>query len=160
MGNVIYYKQPGELIRERFYQWLDGGDFLQPSCFFRRSAWDAAGPLDESLQIALDVDLWLRMAGKVTFQRVDQLLSTSLAHGRAKTTAFRNHMIIECATVIIKAGGEKFVRDRLSDMAAQLAFYEANFNKIMHHRLTKLIRPLVRLFIKPAVRWPDVLPRW
>ena len=160
-GKEIYFKKPRELTFEGFCQWLDGGDILQPSCFFKRSAWELVGLLDENIHIALDVDYWLRMAKKgVQFQAVDALLSTSLAHGRAKTTAFRHHMVIDTAVVVIRAGGEQYVRRRLDDMATQFSYYEANYNKIMNHPITKAILPFVRLFVKPAARWKDVKPWW
>jgi len=37
-GQEVYNREAGELTFEKFCQWLDGGDFLQPSFFFRRSA--------------------------------------------------------------------------------------------------------------------------
>jgi glycosyltransferase involved in cell wall biosynthesis len=160
-GKETYYKKPGELTFERFCQWLDGGDILQASCFFKRSAWELVGPLDENTHIAFDVDYWLRMAKKgVQFQAVDALLSTALSHGRAKTTAFRNHMVIDTAVVVIRAGGEKHVRKRLDDIATQFSYYEANYNKVMNYPLVKFILPIIRLFVKPAVRMKDVTPWW
>jgi len=155
-GEQIYYKEPAELTFEGFCRWMDGGDFMQPSCFFRRSTWEAAGPLDESIHIALDVDLWLRMVKKVDFRRIDELLSTSLSHENAKTTAFHNHMVLDCSVVIIKAGGARFVRHHLNDMASRLSYYEANFNKIMNNPVVRFIKPVGRLLMKPAVRWQDV----
>jgi glycosyltransferase involved in cell wall biosynthesis len=39
------------------------GDFVaQPAAFFRRSAFEAVGGLDESLRWAMDYDLWLKIA--------------------------------------------------------------------------------------------------
>ena len=160
-GKEIYFKKPGELTFEGFCQWLDGGNFMQPSCFFRRSAWDLVGPLDENTHIAFDLDCWLRMAKKgVQFQAVDALLSTALSHERAKTTVFRNHMVIDIAVVVIKSGGEKYVRHRLDDFATRFSYYEANYEKIMNHPIIKAILPLVRVFVKPAARWKDVTPWW
>lgn len=160
-GKEVYYKEVGELTFVKFCQWLDGGDFLQPSCFFKREAWELVGPLDEQTHIAFDVDYWLRMAKKcVQFQAVDALLSTSLAHGRAKTTAFKNHMVIDTAVVVIRAGGEQYVRARLDDLATRFSYYEANYNKVMNHPLVKFILPIMRLFMKPAVRMKDVTPWW
>ena len=112
-GKVTYYRKPVELTFEAMCRWLEGGDFLQPSCFFRRSAWEAAGPLDENIHIALDVDLWLRMVRAVKFQGIDRLLSTSLAHANAKTQALRNEMVVDAAIVIIRAGGSEAVRKQL-----------------------------------------------
>jgi len=154
-GKEIYYRKPGELTFEGLCQWLEGGDFLQPSCFFTRDAWEATGQLDESIHIALDVDLWLRMVKKVEFRIIDKLLSTSLSHPNAKTTAFRNHMVLDCAMVIARTGGDRFVRDLLSDVAGRLSYYEANFKKIMTHPVVRFLTLVGRLLIKPAVRWQD-----
>lgn len=44
---------PGESL-------LSGCVISQPSCFFRRSLYDAAGGLDRSLHYVMDWDLWLR----------------------------------------------------------------------------------------------------
>ena len=109
-GNTQYYKKPDELSFEGICKWMDGGNFMQPSCFFRRCAWEKAGPLDENVHIALDVDLWLRMVQHVSFQAIDKLLSTAMIHEDAKTTAFINRMTIDCALVVIKAGGGEICR--------------------------------------------------
>lgn len=159
-GKEIYYKKPGHLTFEDFCQWMDGGNFMQPSCFFRRDAWRLAGPLDEGIHIAFDVDLFLRMVKAVRFQAIDRLLSTALSHKDAKTTAFRNHMIVDIAVVVIKAGGERYVRGRLHEMASGLAYYEGNVKKILSLRPVKIIAPIARLFVKPAVRWRDALWKW
>jgi len=104
-GNTVYYKEPGELSFEQFCGWMDGGNFMQPSCFYRNHAWHEAGPLDESIDIALDVDLWLKMVQKFKFQKIDKLLSTALVHEEAKTTALINRMKVDCALVVARAGG-------------------------------------------------------
>ena len=33
-GKTVYYKEPGNLTFEGFCSWLEGGNFMQPSCFF------------------------------------------------------------------------------------------------------------------------------
>lgn len=159
-GKQLYYKSPGELTFEGCCAWLDTGNFMQPSCFFRRSAWEAAGPLDEGLHVALDVDLWLRMVKKVPFQRIDKLLSTSLSHRNAKTTAFRNHMVVECSMVVIRAGGARFIQHHLTQMASKLSYYEENEKGILDNPIVKLLKPIGKLFVKPRVRWKDVSPKW
>jgi glycosyltransferase involved in cell wall biosynthesis len=139
-GKVVYYKEPGELSFEGFCRWCAGGNFMQPSCFFRHSAWEVAGPLDENIHIALDVDLWLRMVSKVRFQRIDALLSTALAHDQAKTSALRDEMLIETAVVVIKAGGERFIRQQLVEMARAATSFKAS-----RLRNRRLVKPIVRL---------------
>lgn len=159
-GRVIYYKEPGALTFEGFCRWLDHGNFMQPSCFFTREAWETAGPLDERIHIAFDLDLWLRMVKQFEFLRVDKLLSTALSHDSAKTTAYKNQMVLDVAIVVIKAGGEQCVRKKLDDMAGKLLFYEANYTKLMNHPLMKLAGPVCRLFVKPALQWRDAFPPW
>lgn len=147
-GEVVYYKEPGELTFERFCQWMDGGNFMQPSCYFRRSAWQAAGPIDENIHIALDVDLWLRMIKQTKFQPVNKLLSTAIAHENAKTTAFRNRMVVDCSIVVIRAGGEQYVRRHLDNMADQLTSYQNFYNKLADNPLVKLVKPLLKPFVR------------
>lgn len=147
-GNVLLHKKPGELSFEAFCRWLDGEFFMQPACFFRRSAWEASGPLDENLHISLDLDLWLRMVRLVPFQAVDQWLATALRHPRAKTRAQRSEMFAEAMIVIIKAGGEAAVRPRLKMMADAVRMSEARSRP---SRVRRLLARMARR--RPSVEW-------
>ncbi|MFQ5853820.1 MAG: glycosyltransferase family 2 protein, partial [Candidatus Binatia bacterium] len=52
---VIYYKEPNSQITlESLYNWMNGGNFLQPSCFVTRGAREDAGKLDETIHMAFD----------------------------------------------------------------------------------------------------------
>src|SRR3989442_10732785 len=161
-GNIIYYKEPPRHITiETLYRWLNGGDFMQPSCVFRRTAWELVGPLDENVHIALDVDLWLRMAkAGCRFVSTDSMLSTSLSHKNAKTTAFKYLSIIDCAIVVMKHGGETAARSYLEEVAARLTYSEQNLKKIINNPVVRLVAPAIKLFVKPAVRWREVNPPW
>jgi len=162
-GKVTYYKEPpAEIGIESLYNWMSGQNFLQPSCLFRRDAWENAGPLDEQLHIAFDLDLWLRMAEKgCKFMSIQELLSTALSHDSAKTTAFEHWMAVDVAILIMRHGGkDAAVRPQLEDMARRLSMYEPNFEKIINHPLYKVLGPIIKLLFKPAVRWRDTLPRW
>jgi glycosyltransferase involved in cell wall biosynthesis len=161
-GKVTYYKEPSAKIgTETLYNWMSGHNFMQPSCLFRRDAWEKAGPLDEQLHIAFDLDLWLRMAKKgCEFMSIKELLSTALSHGSAKTTAFEHWMTVDVAIVIMRHGGEDSARYHLENMARRLSIYEPNFEKILNHPIYKALGPIIRLLMKPAIRWRDTLPRW
>ncbi len=150
-GKTVYYKEPGDLTFEGFCKWLNGGNFMQPSCFFSRRAWEQAGPLDEDVHIALDVDLWLKMVKKFDFRPIDLLLSTALAHEEAKTTALINRMRVDCALIVTRAGGEKYVRKQMEDMADRLTGYENLFQAISKNPVVKLLKPfLKRKFKRPV----------
>lgn len=63
-------------------------DFMaQPSTFFRRSLFERVGPLDASLNYAMDWDLWCRFdrAG-ARFEYVPEVWSGARVHSDAKTT--------------------------------------------------------------------------
>lgn len=161
-GAVVYHKKPpATIVLETLFNWMSGGDFIQPSCFFRDTAWHAAGPLDEAIHIAFDVDLWMRMVkGGHTFHTIDRLLSQALSHPSAKTSAYRNLMRVDCAIVAIRHGGEHAVRKHLEDMAIRLSWAEPNLRKILDNRVVKLLAPLVGLFVRPAARLRDAVPPW
>ncbi|MEK7266038.1 MAG: glycosyltransferase [Pseudomonadota bacterium] len=60
---------PGENLRS-------GCVISQPSCFFRRAAYEKAGGLDAALHYTMDWDLWLRLLGSgAEFQFINEILS-------------------------------------------------------------------------------------
>lgn len=149
-GHESYYKEPRDLSFEGLCRWMDGNNFMQPSCFFRKAIWDACGPLDEDVHIALDVDLWLRMVKCTPFQKIDRLLSTATFHEDAKTAALRHRMVVDCALVIIKNGGEREGRRYLEAMADRLAHLERMAAKLTRNPVYRLLRPLVKGTTKKA----------
>jgi len=161
-GRVVHHKEPpSQITLEIIFDWLNSGGFMQPSTFFKRSVWEKVGPIDEQIHIAFDVDLWIRMTQKGScFLTTPDLLSVSLRHENAKTAAYVELTHVDVALVVARAGGERFVRGSLEDMARRLAWCEPNFLKIIHHPLFRLLEPLVRAFTKPAVRWGDTVPLW
>lgn len=57
----------------------------QQSCFFRRSAYERAGGLDESLHCVMDTDLWLRlMEADTRWGYIPRPLAAFRVHGAAK----------------------------------------------------------------------------
>jgi hypothetical protein len=140
---------------------MDGSDFMQPACFFRDTTWRVAGPLDESIHIAFDVDFWMRIAkAGISFLPINRLLSQALSHPGAKTTAYVDLANVDFAIVAIRHGGVHVVRKYLDNMAMRLAWAEPNLEKILNNRVVRLLEPLVARFMKPAVRRRDTVPRW
>ena len=150
---VEYYKKPNDLSFEGMCQWMDGKNFMQPSCFFTRAAWKAAGPLDENIHIALDVDLWLRMVKQFQFVPIDTLLSRARIHDDAKTTALKNLMVVDCALVIIRHGGEQFVRHHLDRLAERVTELD---DRRIRSRLDRLYRSFFGPRSRPSVDNPSL----
>jgi len=95
---------------------------MQPSTFFKRSVFEEVGGLDESLEFAMDYDLWIRIGFKYTVQRINAHLSCLRKHSHAKTYKLNNTLQYhENLKIRKKYGGIKqsyqyyrhFVIDRL-----------------------------------------------
>ncbi len=110
---------PTSLEREDIAAWGLRGFFYQPSCFFAAAAWKKAGGLDETLQFALDLDLWLKISALGNFYEVQQILSAAIIHPDAKTQAARNHMNAETIAVQINHGFRKAATERLENLLSQ-----------------------------------------
>ena len=72
---------------------------VQPAAFFRRSAFEAVGGLDESLQWALDYDLFLKIARRFPIAYVPRKLARYRLTGENKTTRGRFERFAELERV-------------------------------------------------------------
>jgi glycosyltransferase involved in cell wall biosynthesis len=81
-GKPLWYERPGPYDFRRL---LRRGNYLaQPAVFLRRGLLDRIGFLDESLEYAMDYDLWLRLRGaRVVY--VPQVLAKFRWHPNSKT---------------------------------------------------------------------------
>ncbi|OQW79958.1 MAG: hypothetical protein BVN35_00845 [Proteobacteria bacterium ST_bin11] len=162
-GNEVYYIEPSQNINlESLYDWMIGGNFLQPSSAYSRSAWELSGPIDESIHIALDLDLWLRMAKKgVKFISTNDLLSEALSHPNAKTTAFEKLMLLDCAMVITQHGGRQHVEKQLTQLINKYCWYEKNYQAIINNPVIKFLRPIIKRLAKSEDQyWSEFIPPW
>ena len=122
------------LWRNRFGQIANlllpyGPDLIpQPGTLIRRSMWEQIGGLDEEVQLAFDLDLFLRLRklGKPVFdQRIESLVRW---HPDAKSNHSRHHQVREAEHV------------RLKD------------NRGISRLITRLFAPLVRRVVLRAPR--------
>lgn len=68
---------------------LEAGIISQPSCFFKRQAYEAIGGINRDLHYTMDWDLWMRLYKSGTrFGFIDDVLSTVLWGGDTKTSSF------------------------------------------------------------------------
>jgi glycosyltransferase involved in cell wall biosynthesis len=116
-GKIIYTPRIPELSFNAFLNWMEYSHFMQPSCFFRAQAWKECGPLRENLHFCFDVDLWLKMAEKFAFKKLDASLSHAIIHPEAKTTAEKEKMKIETSLLVSQYGGYEIAKKTLFEMA-------------------------------------------
>ena len=143
-GKVVYeYPQNSKLNFQAFLDWRKS-HFLQPSCFFTKEAWDCSKPLDESLNYCMDLDLWLKMAQKFSFKRLNQVLSYALAHQEAKTTVTKAHMFAEIAFVAMRYGAKDIAYRELMGLADSVVDANCKIQKLTTHPIYKLVGPIYR----------------
>lgn len=78
----------------------------QPGTLIRRSAWEAVGGLDESLTMALDYDLWLRLASRFGPPvQCSQFVAVNRDHALTKTNLARAKHYQEAIDVVARHYG-------------------------------------------------------
>jgi hypothetical protein len=120
-GRIIKTVAPRGLDRDTLADWFYGGYIFQPSCFFSAEAWRAIDGVDESLNYAMDFDLWLKLAGWGQFTAIDAPLSAAVIHDEAKTQALRLEMHAETMHVQFRHGYQAAAEKRLKRLVASSA---------------------------------------
>jgi len=114
-GRLIFPKVPRNLTREGLADWGHVADFAQPGCFFSRMAFARAGPADESLHYAFDVDLWIRLASQGRFVETEGFLAEETIHPAAKTFSQRGRSLAELHLVQIRNGFHELALQRMAE---------------------------------------------
>lgn len=94
--------------RPEFDLWTElnlGCGIYSPAVFFTRAAFDAAGPLDESLHLTMDYDLWLRIGKRYPVWHADAVWATQRIHDEAKTIRHYDDFWPERLAVSRRHGG-------------------------------------------------------
>jgi glycosyltransferase involved in cell wall biosynthesis len=106
---------------DRMGDWGGDTQFWQPSCFFRREAFEKVGGLREFLHFVMDVDLWIRLAQVGDFATLDDVLSAGRMHSDAKTSRDVSMRESEILAANIISGTPDVARERFNrymDLAA------------------------------------------
>jgi glycosyltransferase involved in cell wall biosynthesis len=98
----------------------------QPAAFFTREAFEAVGGIDESLHLAMDYDLWTRIAERFPVRRVDAVWAAERRHPGQKTSRHESDFYLEDRRISRAHGGRlvspMMIRRHLGDgRAARLA---------------------------------------
>lgn len=95
-NQIVYTPNFYEPINiESLINWTNNKNFMQPACFFTKTAWNECGPLNTDLHFCMDVDLWINISKKFEFKRIKQEFANAYIHDLAKTTADVEKMKIE-----------------------------------------------------------------
>jgi len=77
----------------------------QPASLIRRSAWDAVGGVDESIQTCLDYDLWWRLSKIGQIGYLEQFVACARDHSRSKTRMRRKIVHDEAISILLRHWG-------------------------------------------------------
>ena len=146
-GNVLKIQQPGKLDAESLADWEVNG-FQQPACLFSKAAWDQARPIDESLYIAMDFDLWMKIGKTHSFARVPRLLAGATIHPSAKTQAYENLKYVEMWMVMMRHQHESVAKRKMLEALDDAQALRRKVDRLTQIRVYPLIRPLVKSFLK------------
>ena len=91
-----------EMNRENLLNWNNDQWILQQACFWRSDIWKKSGGVDESLQLLMDYDLWLRFSDIGVSRAIEDSLAVMRYYKEAKTIKLRNRMKEEEAYVYAK----------------------------------------------------------
>jgi glycosyltransferase involved in cell wall biosynthesis len=94
-GDAQWIDENGRVIRPKkeipfnWFIWMYDHNYIpQPSAFWRRSLYEEAGGLDESMDLAMDGDLWARFAQRARPVHLRRTLSRIRVHSQQKTQRF------------------------------------------------------------------------
>lgn len=95
-GNALWIDAQGGYIRpkkempwNRFIFMFDHNYLAQPSCFWRRSLFEKVGGLDESWNLGMDSDLWMRFSHHTRPHYINEYLGCMRDYPEQKTQALR-----------------------------------------------------------------------
>ncbi|MEN1678155.1 MAG: glycosyltransferase family 2 protein [Planctomycetota bacterium] len=106
---------PAGYDRLRFY---DQDGVFQMATFWRRSAYEAVGGLDRSLQFVMDRDLFTRLAKRRPFDTLPKFLACFRVHQAAKSTTIQPVRQAETQELLRRYGV-----DRHSPVVQKLMYY-------------------------------------
>jgi glycosyltransferase involved in cell wall biosynthesis len=83
----------------------EGNGIFSPSVFFTRAAYEAVGGLDETFDLAMDYDLWLKIGKRFGARHVDSVWAVQRVHDEAKSVRHYDDFWPERLAVSRRHGG-------------------------------------------------------
>ena len=129
-GKIHIVNEKGEKIGERFNRkkitvnrLLNGGvQINQPGSFHRKSLLDKYGFLDESLNYAMDYELWIRLGQYSKFKQIDKFVANHRFHQASKTQSEFIKFIPEIKRIRKKYEGKFFCKKMVDIFKIELGY--------------------------------------
>jgi glycosyltransferase involved in cell wall biosynthesis len=102
---IFYSPLPDRIDRETLLRAIDGWNFMQPACFFRKSVWDRCGPIRTDLHYCMDYAFWLTISKEYIFKVLKEDIAFINSHPAAKSVVERKRLFAEVAVVLASEHG-------------------------------------------------------
>jgi glycosyltransferase involved in cell wall biosynthesis len=157
-GRRLEYEQP-PLFRGRVLDQLYRTNFVCfSSAMVRRCALDEAGPFDEGLALAVDYDLWLRVALRYRFDYIDEPL-VEYRTGHANLSSRSEERLATALRVMHRFLDERGGRDVLDPAAIRFAEAETCYHIGLSRRSTSRLAALP-WYLRALALSPGFVPAW
>jgi len=129
-GKIYIINEKGKKIGERFNseeitvkKMLNGGvQINQPGAFHRKDLLEKCGYLDESLNYAMDYELWIKLGQYSKFQQIDKFVANHKFHQSSKTQLEFIKFIPEIKRIRRKYGGKFFCQKTIDLVRIELGY--------------------------------------
>lgn len=105
-----------EMNRLNLLNWHNDHWIMQQSCFWTADVWRKCGGVDESLQLLMDYDLWMRFALEGKCSVIEKVLAVMRYYPEAKSVSMKEKVREEEAYVYAKNGELGEVRRVVSEL--------------------------------------------
>ena len=129
-----------EMCRNNLLNWHNDQWILQQSCFWTSELWEKSGGVDESLQLLMDYDLWLRFSEIGKSKAFEERIAVMRYYDGAKTMKLRKRMKEEEAYVYAKNQAYKQLQGLVSELNAKCERLDSRLSQYDCHYMVKILR--------------------
>jgi glycosyltransferase involved in cell wall biosynthesis len=144
-GDIIHIDENGENEYPIHSGKLDLNAYLgcmyylpQPTVFFRKSVFDTIGEFDVNLNLAMDLDYWLRVYFKFDFGYIPEPLAKARIYQEAKSTALNYKYLDERLAIIDKIS--QYLTPEQKQLAISRIHYYGGLEYLRTGKITKALR--------------------
>lgn len=103
-GDALLLDEASRRARLAFFppiatEFLQTAFLVQPTVFWRRSAYEAVAGFDVQLRFVGDLDFFIRLGQRCRFSKIDEVLAVERHHAAAKTSAYLPEVLLEARDV-------------------------------------------------------------
>ena len=154
-GALLAAQLKSKLIDDKLYLPFTRCVINQPGSFFSAKIYRELGPLDESLNYAMDVDFWLKItANNYLFDHTDTYFTFFRRHGETKSAEGNIRFIEDTMNSVFYKETLPKINPVLSKKVRRLGIDEYMANLRMEHLTAKLFKTAAAYFFKyPGIVW-------